>query len=125
MTSILKRAALAAALTAAAATTVLTSAGSAQAHYVGVGAGSDEAWHGTAAVQLDYEDWLFWTADQHIVCGQIKDEVNGQRQKLGLDLGITEGECILWMTDCMTRFGGNAWLIIPSDNAYYCADDQT
>jgi hypothetical protein len=89
MTSILKRAALAAALTTAAAATVLTSAGSAQAHYVGMGKGDLK---GLAAVQLDKDEWIWWTTVQDIVCAQIKDEVNGARSDLGLGPGISSVE---------------------------------
>jgi hypothetical protein len=120
MTRILKRAALAATLATAAVATTLTSAGSAQAHYVGMGKGDLK---GLAAVQLDWSDFVIWTVDQG-VCGQIADEVTAGRKALGLTLGISKDDCINWMTLCLLRHGDNAYLMIPANNDYYCTPDH-
>jgi hypothetical protein len=122
MTSILKRAALAAALTTAATATVLTSAGSAQAYFVGIGTADPVL--GLAAVQADYGEWLTWGMSQSGVCTQIVNDVNAGRKNLGLTRTISVDECTSWMSYCMEHFTGNAYWMIPADNGFYCADPE-
>ncbi|HEX3931891.1 MAG TPA: hypothetical protein VHW64_14400 [Nocardioides sp.] len=121
MTSILKRAALAAALTTAAATTVLTSAGSAQAYTVQVEAGSGPT-AGTASFQLSPDDYTWWFFDQQIVCSGIAGVVDGHRQQLGLTLGITTDQCINLMNYCIAQRSSSTWAILLPDNHSRCAD---
>jgi hypothetical protein len=121
MTSILKRAALAAALTTAAAATVLTSAGSAQAYTVEVNVGPGPT-AGTASFQLSPDNYTWWWLEQNIDCGQIAGAVDGHRQDLGLTLGITTDFCLSLVTYCTDHLGSSAWMIVMPDNHYRCAD---